>query len=181
MNIIFLLSMIISICLSTITSQSSNDITIPAEVLTISDRLTKYLDEEEAFEIANIIYYTSFKYNIDPFWFEAIGQVESNNWTANVSKTNDWGYWQMNARTFYYLRPRLWHLNAFSPKDLLTPHISAEFSAFYLKMLLTRFGTYEQAIKAYNVGPNGLETKQEKADRYFYRVKQTKKHIMGAV
>lgn len=120
------------------------------------DRLVKYLPEQEAFDLAVSIYNTCVEWDIDPYWFEAIGQYESLNWSVKISDTNDYGYWHVNAATARMIKnePGLIRYGVTSPDDLLNNNIGAAFGAYYLRNELDTYGpNYGAIIRGYNGGP----------------------------
>jgi len=135
-------------------------------------RLQKHMAKPEAKELAEIIYSASTSYNVDPKWLEAIGEHESIKWGAKLSKTLDYGFWQINYKTFHMLKkePSLKRFNAQTPEDLYNNKACAYYAAFYLNKMLKMFGTYDKAVKAYNVGPSLAP--EEKAIIYFSKVER---------
>ena len=144
----------------------------------IIDRLPSHLSSGEAKSIVWGIQYASTKYNIDPTWLEAIAIVESGNWSHKKSITNDWGYWQVNIKTFRYINSQLSYLGVRKPHELFNPIIGAEFGAYYLYQMLKLYKSYDKAIMAYNVGPGGLKTSPERARAYYRRVYNAKQEIL---
>jgi soluble lytic murein transglycosylase-like protein len=126
-----------------------------------TERIDSYIDnKKEAHKIATIIWQTTRQYNIDPYWFEALGTHESARWNSRTSKSSDYGFWMVNVDTFYWLKyhPDLKKYNAKSVQELVeNDKMSAEFAAVYLEKQLEMFGgKYELAIRAYNGGPGAV-------------------------
>lgn len=137
------------------------------------ERLENHLDRIESERLAVIIWNTSQKFDIDPYWLEALGQHESWNWEHRKGlSSNDYGLWMVNEDTFDWMKwhPDLRHWNAQSSNELAENDLmAAEFSAVYLRRQLDRYEDYELAILAYNLGPGRVNKSTNAQEFSYYR------------
>lgn len=105
----------------------------------------------------------------------AVAVVESNFIMKTSSKNSngsyDIGIFQLNSQYVDWFEETLWHdWRGFNPND---PHDNIEMGIIYLRYLHNQTGDWEETIKAYNTGLNGLKLKPESAWNYFTKVMET--------
>jgi len=102
----------------------------------------------------------------------AVAIVESNI-TMTISKRNsngsyDIGIYQLNSNFIEWFEKALWYndrdFNAYDAKD------NIEMGIIYLKHLYDQTGTWDKAVRAFNIGLHALAYDPSRSNRYFIKV-----------
>ncbi len=89
------------------------------------------------------------RYQMDARILAAVGTVESQWYSAAVGSHGDSGLMQILPETASWIADRL----GFSQYDLRDPLTNLTMGAWYLDVLHTEYGSWEQALAVYNGGP----------------------------
>lgn len=101
-------------------------------------------EEEQEF-----VFYLCSGYNMDFTFVMALIQRESNFDPSAISKTNDYGYMQINVQNHEWLTETL------GVTDYTDPYQNIRAGVFVLWKLFERYQDAERVLMAYNMGENG--------------------------
>lgn len=97
------------------------------------------------------------EYDLDPALIYAVIKTESDFNPEAVSVDDACGLMQMLPDTFEWMQRHRPGERAYVREDLFDPEISIEYGAFFLDMLVERFGSVELAAAAYHAGPAAVD------------------------
>ncbi len=96
------------------------------------------------------------EYDLDPALVAAVVRCESRFRSAVVSPRGAVGLMQIMPETGEWIADQL-ALADFEVTQLTEPEINLRLGTWYLRVLLDRFGTVDDALAAYNAGPSHAE------------------------
>ena len=115
----------------------------------------------------------SARYGVDPLLLQAVIEVESMYRTNAKSWANARGLMQVKPSTAEWIAKR----ENLPTGNLYDPAYNVLIGAAYLDYLVERFGSWDRAIMAYNLGPNALgrriEAGEDLPDTYVGKVRNT--------
>lgn len=102
----------------------------------------------------------------------AVAIVESNitmvTSNRNYNGSHDIGIFQLNSHFIKWFERTLWYNNKkFNPYD---PKNNIEMGIIYLKYLYKYTGSWDKAIKAFNIGLSALSKNPNKANKYLVKI-----------
>ena len=140
----------------------------------------KSLPEGERWHIADVIDRESSRHGYDPFFVQAIVEVESTCSPTARSHKGAIGLIQLKpstARAVALGSGREWT----GPSDLLDPEFNLELGLLYLSQLERRFNDIHLAVAAYNLGPtrvSRMESGRARKSRYVRKVIGRYEHLV---
>jgi len=129
--------------------------------------LSKYhpeLECEELIELAEFIVETSHEHALSPYLVLAVIRVESTFDPCALSKKGAKGLMQIIPRHILG-REKVSRDYAFSHHKFYDPYENIGMGVGYLASLVERFGSIEDAVTAYNMGPTRLSRRMRQANR----------------
>ncbi len=102
-------------------------------------------------EQQEFVFYLCSGYNIDFTLVMALIQHESHFDPAAISKTDDYGYMQINVKN------HRWLTETIGVTDYTDPYQNIRAGVFVLRKLFERYQDVDMVLMAYNMGENGAE------------------------
>lgn len=115
----------------------------------VGDLDFKPLDCRMPEEEQEFVFYLCSGYNMDFTLVMALIEHESHFDPAAISKTNDYGYMQINVQNHEWLTETL------GVTDYTDPYQNIRAGVFVLRKLFERYKDVEMVLMAYNMGENG--------------------------
>jgi hypothetical protein len=134
-----------------------------AEIFKFILRLSDEISPSDAHKLAKLIRQECESYGLDPLLILAMIQIESRFDPIAVSHRGAIGLMQVMPETAEFVAEELGvPINGI--ESLYNPFINVRLGIYYLSLLINRFQSIEEALIAYNLGPNRLAIRSAKEE-----------------